>query len=473
MKWDFLLRWRWEAALTACIAVALGILTMSETGNNRLANGYNDALESMLVTSRLSEMMVLLVDAETGQRGYLLTRREGYLTPLDASLPKLRAVQDELRAIYVLREPAMINEYGALIGLIGGKLTEIEQTVELSRAGKTSAALELVASDLGERKMDEIRAAVERLQTYERDRTAMLVNDWRGSLQLSRLAIAGTTTLSIVLLVLIMRWLKRDWLRSRQHAELLDGMVRQRTAELATLSAHLQVAGESEKSRLARELHDELGSILTASKMDVAWARGKLPAELTAPREKLERAMKNLDAGIQIGRRIIEDLRPTTLASFGLTTAARELAQQAAEQAEWHLELDLPDHDPELPEDVEIALFRILQESVNNAAKYAQATRMRVALRCEKNDCQLEIQDNGIGFRRADVRPKSHGLLGMQQRLHARGGRLDIESAPGRGTLVRAYVSSVADLPADPFSTPRGATVAAPVEDPAVPSGAR
>src|SRR5690606_25205183 len=92
----------------------------------------------------------------------------------------------------------------------------------------------------------------------------------------------------------------------------------------------------------------------------------------------------------------------------------------------------------ELAEEVEIALFRVLQESLTNAAKYAQATRVRVRLECDPHQCRLEIEDNGRGFRADEVRPDAQGLIGMRQRTEARNGRLEVRSVPGAGTLIRA-----------------------------------
>jgi signal transduction histidine kinase len=211
----------------------------------------------------------------------------------------------------------------------------------------------------------------------------------------------------------------------------------ERTSQPETLAFHLQEVSELEKTRLARELHDALGSLLTAIKMDVAWVRGRLNADQTVLIDKLERAMKNLDQGIQKKRQIIEGLRPTTLSSFGLVTAARELAEQAANQAGWKLRIDMPEEDPNLPDDAEIALFRTLQEALTNAAKHAKATQVRISLACEPQACKLEIDDNGVGFCERDARPNAYGLLGMRQRLAGRGGTLEIISEAGRGTLVR------------------------------------
>jgi len=122
----------------------------------------------------------------------------------------------------------------------------------------------------------------------------------------------------------------------------------ERTSQLEALAFHLQEVSESEKTRLARDLHDALGSLLTAIKMDMAWVRGRLNADQGVLIEKLERAMKNLDQAIQKKRQIIEGLRPTTLSTFGLVTAARELAEEEASRAGWKLRLDMPEEEPTL-----------------------------------------------------------------------------------------------------------------------------
>src|SRR5262249_25702338 len=236
------------------------------------------------------------------------------------------------------------------------------------------------------------------------------------------------------------RWMKQDWLRARDREQELDRLVRERTSQLANLASYLHAVSETEKTRLGRELHDELGATLTAVKMDGAWTRGKLAPGQGALAEKLERAARNLDMCIQVKRRIIEDLRPTTLANFGLMTAARELAEQTAERAGWQLKLELPDEDPPLTEETAIALFRILQETLNNAAKYAKATTVRISLVCGLSECAVEIEDDGVGFDPLNVRAKASGLLGMKQRVEPHGGRFYVASHPGKGTLVRVTV---------------------------------
>jgi len=440
----WLLRWRWELALASCIAVSVGVLVMSETGHHRLTAGYDTALRSMWATERLGDLRATLVDAETGKRGFLITGEEGYLKPYHDAAQRVGDLLQPLREHYAQdTAPKAFASIGKIVELTGAKLGEMEQTIGLARTGRTDLARALVESDFGKHTMDTLRESIRVLQVEERERTAAAISEWRGNLMLSRLGIATIAALNIVLLVCIVRWLKQDWQRARAREQELDRQVKERTDELASLSSYLQEVSETEKTRLARELHDELGAILTATRMDLIWVKGRLAREQTALSEKLQRALGNLDQGITLKRRIIEDLRPSILSNFGLTTAARELAQQAAEQAEWKLKLELPEDDLDLEDEVEIALFRVLQEALNNATKYARAKHVRVSLQCVSDTprhCKLEIEDDGVGFRRRDVRPQAHGLAGMRQRIEPRGGSLLIRSELGKGTLVRAIV---------------------------------
>ena len=440
-NWRWLTHWRWEAALAVCVLVSVGVFLLSETGRIRLAGSYDDAIRSMWVTERLGEFTARVMEAESGQRGYLLTRRPAYLEPYNAALPKIAQLRHEIRDHYASRgDMPQLRAFDEVSGLVSAKLAELEQTLKLAEAGRSEAALQVVGTDVGQQTMGRIGAGVAALQAQERTRTYALVEEWRSSLQVSRIGVASITALNLVLLVLIMRWMKQDWLRARDREQELDRLVRERTAQLANLASYLHEVSESEKTRLGRELHDELGATLTAVKMDVAWTRGKLAPGQGALAEKLERAVRNLDMCIQVKRRIIEDLRPTTLANFGLMTAAREFAEQTAERAGWRLRLELPDDNPELSEETAIAVFRILQETLNNAAKYAKATMVRISLASDHGECTLEIEDNGVGFDPANVRAKASGLLGMRQRVEPHGGRFYITSRPGKGVLVRVTV---------------------------------
>jgi signal transduction histidine kinase len=265
-------------------------------------------------------------------------------------------------------------------------------------------------------------------------------------LALSRYGIALITAVNIILLVVLgMQHAKRlaateqERDKLEEESQKLDRMVRERTRQLSDLAAHLQRVTEDEKTRLARELHDELGAILTATKMDLHWLRTRLTANDPAVGEKITRVMSHVDQGIQIKRRLIEDLRPTILLNLGLTEALTQLTEDVGSRNQWHTEVSLPDDMPKLTDDAAIALFRIVQESLTNASKYAHATHVSVALDASEEGVRLRVRDNGRGFP-ADVERRRmvghHGLLGMEQRAVALGGKLIIDSMPGGGVTI-------------------------------------
>ena len=448
MPWKQAYRWRWEIVLAGCILLSVSIMMVSEGGRQRLEQGFNTALETQRVNAQHGRLIHKLDIAESDQRGYLITANPLYLAPYEKSIAEARAELRSLSKFYASHgHPAQTERMNLVAKLVEEKIAELDLSLRWAKSGRWALAKDLVSSNIGKSKMDELRTLVEEMQASERADAERYVGDWRTSLQLSRVGVGAVTALNIVLLILLIRWLKREWGRSEKRQESLDRVVRERSSQLRALAHHLQDVSELEKSRLAREMHDTLGSLNTATKMDVSWVRGKLGPEQGVLAEKLDRALRNIDQGIQIKRQIIEGLRPSTLSNFGLVTAARELAEQTAEQAGWKLQLDFPDDDPDLSEDSEIALFRILQEAFTNAAKHAKATHVRVSIACESGGCSMEIEDDGVGFDPKVVHTQGHGLFGMRQRLESRGGRFEIISTPFRGTKLLVYLPFAATAP--------------------------
>jgi PAS domain S-box-containing protein len=206
-------------------------------------------------------------------------------------------------------------------------------------------------------------------------------------------------------------------------------------ARLAELTDHIEQVKEQERTRIAREIHDDLGGNLTAIKMALAMLAARLPDEPPL-RDKATYLDDLVDRTIDAVHRISLDLRPSTL-DLGLVAAlewqAREFERQAGVACVFrcaHREIDLdPDHAS--------ALFRIFQEALTNIAKHAGATRVMVALRRQRQHLLLTIADNGRGIQPADrLKPHSFGLRGMSERARALGGTLTLSEAPGGGTMV-------------------------------------
>jgi signal transduction histidine kinase len=292
-----------------------------------------------------------------------------------------------------------------------------------------------------------LHQAVHLLLEYNLERVRIVHGRSVDAIKFSRIGVASVTGVNIALLCMLfgrlgieLRKKETESTILKEQQERLDAQVRERTRQLEFLAAHLQDLIEGEKERLARELHDELGSILTAAKMDVAWVRGRLDNNAGGLEEKLERTLKYLDQGILVKRRLIEDLLPSTLSSFGLIVAARELAEDSASRNEWQLELELPEAEPTIEPDTATTLYRILQEALHNATKYAQAKYVRVQLTCTDQELRLEITDDGVGFRLHDIRPNALGLVGMRQRVLARSGKFEIFSSPNEGCRIRVIL---------------------------------
>ncbi|QNM98482.1 sensor histidine kinase [Chitinimonas koreensis] len=222
------------------------------------------------------------------------------------------------------------------------------------------------------------------------------------------------------------------------HNDQLDLLVRERTAQLNELAKYLQDVSEQEKAMLARELHDELGGLMTAMRIDLHSSIKLIKDSNPTVHHKLSRALEYLDSSINIKRSIIEGMRPTTLTHLGLATALRFLADEMSQVNGWRLELDLDEDICALPEDASLALYRVAQESLTNIAKYAGAGHVSIGLFRSGRMIRLAIRDDGKGFNLQEIdRPRSHGLAGMRSRIEARGGRFEISTTEGQGVAIQ------------------------------------
>ena len=207
--------------------------------------------------------------------------------------------------------------------------------------------------------------------------------------------------------------------------------------ELQTLGAAAHMTREQEKSRIARELHDELGQLLTMLQMDVAWCKQTLPYGNEAFEARLDRMEKLLKSTIAATRRIAADLRPLMLDDLGLVPSLEWLVENFSQRTGIACALSIGERDLELPTAHASAIFRIVQESRTNIAKHAQATHADIALERDGDELVVRVEDDGVGFSPAAPRkPSSFGLFGLRERASLLGGDAAITSAPGAGTTV-------------------------------------
>lgn len=219
--------------------------------------------------------------------------------------------------------------------------------------------------------------------------------------------------------------------------------------ELEKLTARLQDVREDEKLRIARELHDDLGQRLTALKMDAVMLKMSLGEQSPASAD-IDRIEQSIDGMITAVRQMAADLRPTMLDDLGLGPAIEWFAQDFARRYGVAVDVTGTYRLPPIPPALATALFRIVQEVLNNVAKHARATAVTIEMSCDR-DIRLRISDNGRGLPPTRPKPDSLGLISMRERARLLGGTLDVRSPAGGGTVV----TTVIPLPA---SAPTGAS---------------
>lgn len=210
--------------------------------------------------------------------------------------------------------------------------------------------------------------------------------------------------------------------------------------ELAAFAAESAGVREQEKSRIARELHDELAQTLTALKMDTIWMRDHVEGGDEAAQRKITDMLAMLDTAVASVRRIAADLRPLVLDDLGLVPAIEWVVQSFTQRTGVPSDLQI-DESLELQEPYATGVFRIVQESLTNVAKHARASKVSVELKPHGEHLLLRVQDDGIGFRLgAPRRPQSLGLVGLRERAALLRGEVKVDSSPGGGTRVEARI---------------------------------
>jgi signal transduction histidine kinase len=341
--------------------------------------------------------------------------------------------------------------------LVGKKLAEMEATLALYEKQGAEAAQTLTETGIGQRAMRGIRDEVDHLASTHRRQFEDAALRWSQDVRFARLGMQGMTLVTVALLLVLWALVRRDMRarekRSRslqQEQQRLESLVDERTAALTELSNYLQTVREEERAKLARDIHDELGGILVSAKMDVNWAEERVRRADPAAAAKLERAVKTLDDGVQIKRRIIEELRPTLLDNLGLSAALEWQVHEICDRAKLACEICTPDDDSSIPPPIAIALYRILQEALTNVIKYAGARHVNVDLAVSDGSVMLIIEDDGIGIPDNAHRNRlSHGISGMRQRVRALHGEFSIGRRREGGTVIEVHVP-LAMVPAAP-----------------------
>lgn len=232
----------------------------------------------------------------------------------------------------------------------------------------------------------------------------------------------------------IERELKEARLR-QEHREAQAALVESR-GQLQELSAHLQLVREEERAGIARELHDQLGQMLTALKMDVSWLRNRIQPLDPTVRDKMGAMTRLIDETVECVRRISSDLRPVMLDDLGLRPAIEWLLESLAERCDIAWELDTDRREYVLDHAHLTAAFRVVQECLTNVMRHALASEVAVQVNQDASGLHIVVRDNGVGIRPQAAGRKRYGLIGMRERVASLGGQVLISSELEGGTTI-------------------------------------
>ncbi len=228
--------------------------------------------------------------------------------------------------------------------------------------------------------------------------------------------------------------------------KLYEEELKESREQMRSLAAHLREAREEERTRVAREIHDELGQYLTGLKMDISLLKEMIEEsgeKINKPSllEKIASASGLLDTTVRSVRKLSSDLRPAVLDNLGLCAAIEWQADEFQNRMGIRCDCYLTEEELDIPSEYMTDIFRIFQESLTNAAKHSKATRISIELRKENNYYILEIKDNGIGISEEDkTKLNTFGLLGIKERTLLFGGSAEITGIPGKGTTVSVKI---------------------------------
>jgi signal transduction histidine kinase len=452
-RWD---KWTTSRAVgPLAIVLALLVLVVSELGHQQLTSLNLEREASVKAQLTVGRLRRTLLSMESATRGYMVIGRIEYLEPYRQQAPILEAtlkIAEALSREEVQSKPVLAQ----VVELSRRKQFEMQEMIRLFQSGDRIGAMVLLETDVGEKLMTEISDLVDQAINQEAAKFSAAGEVGASSASVSRLLIWVLVLASLSgasLLMGLSRARERDqrlyMSQLRGERDLLEQEVTRRTVETVDLALHMERVREDERGRLARELHDELGGLMTAAKLDVARIRKRLP-ETGSGQDLLLHLSQSLDAGISLKRRIIEDLRPSSLSNLGLKATLLIQCKEFAQRAEIAVSTDIADI--RLPDDHELVVYRIVQEALTNVAKYAGATDVRVSMLALNGCLELRVVDNGRGFNaQAAESANGRGLQGMRFRVKACAGDLYVHSTPGDGTSVVATfpLQSPAQVDAD------------------------
>ncbi len=439
-------------------AIAMLLLAVSSLIDFRnardLETSAGDVSRALEAVDKLRQIGNTFLAAETSERGYLLTGNGAYLQPYQRMRGLMPVRLSEIEQL-ISDTPEQRAWVARLRTLAKTKFDEMDGTLDAYHQSDRQGAVASVVAGDAANTMEAVRTHITDMLA---EQTGILAERRRAaaSVYSAGLVRALVSTGIVALALTVLFLLMHRFLRQRDAALAvveannadLEQRVADRTADLSHLSRHLLNVREHEKKVIARDLHDDFGSYLTAINMDVSRARDKIAVSHPEQAAKLDRTLGLLGNAIELKRQLITNLRPSMLDNLGLGAALEQYIDEWATRngiaATFDHEGDLQSDDEGCP----IAVFRVFQEALANIAKHSKANRVAASAYRVGDAIEFEIADNGIGMTEADrAKPGVHGLLGIRERVLAYHGHVEFTTGTAGGTIVRAIMPC--KLPAD------------------------
>lgn len=430
----------------AIVFSALAVL-FTDYWLEKIADSNSKTISTTEDLIAIHKIKAYLPIAESAQRGYLLTQKEEYLKPFESNIILLHQALNQLTTSKDLQNDPEKKYVLDLLAAVDGRIAEMRLTIALADKRKIDEALEVVNLNQGLLLMEKIYVLEDNFLKYQYDNLKKYRQVRSEKVDWARALIISTILVLLVVIVTTFKTVLREIIeKDKIREELAIGTqlnaqkLIDTTKQLQTLALDAQGDIERERNKLARELHDELGSILTATKMDVSWVIKKLKDIAPDIAEKLTKTNTYLDRGINFKRQIVEELHPSVVTTLGIWPAIKSLITNSAERNQWQLTLNMPEDTVRLNENIAMIAYRVVQETLNNASKYAKASKVFVHIMKDDDWLKLEVEDNGKGFDMSTLTGTTHGIAGMQHRVHAIGGNFEIISNLNQGTITRVLL---------------------------------
>ena len=435
------------ALLTFALLFTLAAIAYNDYSISAIATQNVNLLNFRKNIVALNDLRTSLFRAESAQRGFLLVHRPEYLMPFELAL---KDAKDNLNYLILIsskttktpeteQELIWINDIGASVK---SRITEMQLTIDLAHQGKFEEAENIINLDSGLKEMTHFLKLTQTITDNQSQKFYSLLANRDKNMRETRFSLIFCSILLVLMVAIVIKQLLKEIVannilqqRLQDEKKITEHKLKEQSIKLNNLAFDYLTDVESERHQLARELHDEIGAILTATKMDLAWVMKKSNEDLPEVYQKLVKTNSYLDQGIDLKRRIVEKLHPSVISNLGFWPALQLLIDDTVERNHWQLSLITPDDKPKINETISLITYRVVQETLNNASKYAKASTISIDIMVDEKMLKCDIRDNGVGFNVGDLIIKKHGLAGMRHRVISIGGHFEIVSAPNQGTI--------------------------------------